>query len=70
MEMDNSEQLQNDYLYNSNIHFKFRDSGEYNDLIMKTLNSVIMRIEHKVGNKTIYEKFEEKMEKLFEMVTD
>lgn len=44
MEMDKSDQLQNDYLYNSNIHFKFRDSGEYNDLIMKTLNSVIMRI--------------------------
>jgi len=43
-EIDNSDQMMNDYLYNTDIVFKFRDNGEYNDLIMRSINEVIRRI--------------------------
>lgn len=57
-EIDNTDQLMNDYLYNSEIIFKFRDSGEYNDLIMRSINEVLRKIEKRVRSKSIYEKFE------------
>jgi hypothetical protein len=69
-EIDNTDQLMNDYLYNSEIVFKFRDSGEYNDLIMRSINEVLRKIEKRVRSKSIYEKFEEKMGKVFESVFD
>jgi hypothetical protein len=69
-EIDNTDQPQNDYLFNSGVCFKFRESGEYNDLIMRLLNEIIKKIEFKVGTKTVYQKFEEKMERMFESVLD
>lgn len=56
-EIDNTDQPLNDYLFNSAIIFKFRDSGEYNDLIMRLINEILKKIELKVGNRTIYQKF-------------
>ncbi len=37
-EIDNSEILANDYFFDSDIHFEYRESGRYDDLIMKFLN--------------------------------
>lgn len=53
--------LVNDYLYNSSVVFKYRENGEYNDCIMKSLNEVLNKIGNKIKNKTIFEKFEEKL---------
>jgi hypothetical protein len=69
-EIDNTDQPINDYLFNSSVCFKFRDSGEYNDLIMILINEILTKIENRVGNKTVYEKFEERMERLFDSVLD
>jgi hypothetical protein len=69
-EVDNTDQPQNDYVFNSAVCFKFRESGEYNDLIMRLINEIIKKIDLKVGNRTVYQKFEEKMERLFESVLD
>lgn len=56
-EIDNTDQPLNDYLFNSAISFKFRESGEYNDLIMRLINEILKKIEFKVGNRTVYQKF-------------
>ena len=69
-EIDNTDQPLNDYLFNSAINFKFRENGDYNDLIMRLINELLKKIEFKVGNKTIYQKFEEKMERMFDCVLD
>jgi hypothetical protein len=69
-EIDNTDQLSNDYIYNSPVAFKYRETGEYNDLIMRIINEVLNKIDFKVGNKTIYEKFEDKMGRLFENIMD
>lgn len=53
-EIDNTDQLTNDYVYNSPVAFKFRETGEYNDLIMKTINEVQKKIECKIGNRSVY----------------
>lgn len=37
---------------------------------MKTINEVQRKIEFKFGNRSVYEKFEDKMETLFENVKD
>lgn len=69
-EIDKSGELVNDYLYNSSINFVLRETGEYNDLIMRSVNEVLTKIECRVRNRTIYEKFEHKMEQLFQAVSD
>jgi len=43
-DVDNTDQLVNDYLYNSSIVFKFKEGAEYNDLIMRTINEVLKKI--------------------------
>jgi hypothetical protein len=53
-EVDNSDQLANDYLTASPLPWRYRESGEYNDLIMLTLNEVLTKIETKVRGKSIY----------------
>jgi hypothetical protein len=37
-EVNYSGELVNDYLYNSTINFVLRETGEYNDLIMRSVN--------------------------------
>jgi hypothetical protein len=43
-ETDNTDQPFNDYLSGSKVHFKFRESGEYNDLIMMLINEILKKI--------------------------
>ena len=40
-EFDDTDNISNNYLYKSNVVFKYRESGEYNDLIMRTINEAI-----------------------------
>ena len=35
------EVLSNDFFYNSDITLKYRESGNYNDIIMRVLNEII-----------------------------
>lgn len=69
-EIDNTDQLINDYVYTSPVVFRYRESGEYSDLVMRMLNEVLRRLNLRVGTRTIYEKFEDKMGRLFENVME
>jgi hypothetical protein len=40
-EINNMEVLSNDFFYNSDIAIKYRESGNYNDVIMRVLNEII-----------------------------
>ena len=33
--------LENDFLYNNKLIFKYRENGNYNDIIMQTLNKLM-----------------------------
>ena len=48
-EIDNSEILANDYFFSSDIHFEYRESGRYDDLIMRLINEVLTKIDMKVS---------------------
>lgn len=43
-EVNYSGELVNDYLYNSTINFALRETAEYNDLIMRSVNEIITKI--------------------------
>lgn len=54
--IDNREALTNDFLLKSDVVFTYRESGNYNDLIMKFLNFAMKSIDEKdSSNKTAYE---------------
>lgn len=36
------ENLPNDFIYNSAVVWEHRNSGDYNDLIMRTLNEMVL----------------------------
>ena len=40
-EINNMEVLSNDFFFNSDIVFEYRENGNYNDLIMRVLNEII-----------------------------
>jgi hypothetical protein len=40
-EFDDTDNIAHNYLYKSNVIFKYRENGEYNDLIMRTINEAI-----------------------------
>lgn len=75
-EIDNIEALENDLFYYSDdsFGFEYRESGNYNDLIMKLVNQLMKRIDDKenkpvVGNNkipTFYEQFYEFIQHCFE----
>ena len=44
-ESDNLDLLENDFLYENDIIFKYRDDGNYNDMIMKVLNKAMEQID-------------------------
>lgn len=46
-EIDNSEALSNNYFTNSKIVFEYRDSANYNDLIMLMLNDLMGIVDSK-----------------------
>lgn len=56
-EIDNTDQLSNDYVYTSPVVFRFRESADYTDLIMRMLNDVLRKLDLKVGGRTVSEKF-------------
>lgn len=39
--MDNFDNFTNDFLYFNEIIFKYRESGNYNDMIMKVINKAM-----------------------------
>lgn len=53
-EVDNTDLTTNNFLYKSEVRFKFRDNGEYNDLIMGTINEAMARIESKQEGKSVF----------------
>jgi hypothetical protein len=44
-EVDNSEAISNNYFARSSIVFEYRDSGNYNDLIMRMINDLMQTID-------------------------
>ena len=38
---NNFEQLANDFLYSNKLIFKYRENGNYNDMIMKVINKTL-----------------------------
>ena len=71
--IDNRESLDNDLLLKCDeVNFSFRESGNYNDLIMRFLNWVMESMDEKEDNSrfTPYEEFDKYMSTLFEMVHD
>lgn len=53
-EVDNTELPSNNFLFKSEVRFKFRENGEYNDLIMGTINEAMTRIEAKQEGKSVF----------------
>jgi hypothetical protein len=43
-EVDNIESLTNNYFTSSSIYFEYRESGNYNDLIMMMINDLISKV--------------------------
>jgi hypothetical protein len=41
--IDNSQMVQNDYIYSSEVAFEYREDGRYEDLIMRLINEIIAR---------------------------
>ena len=39
--INNIDELTNDFIYNSNVAWEYRENGNYNDLIMRLINEVI-----------------------------
>ena len=70
-EVDNIEALPNNYLNDSKVVFEFRESGNYNDLIMQMINEVMGKIDEPAHEETSnYQDFESFMSSLFEKVED
>lgn len=40
-EINNMEMLSNDFFYNSDIVLKYRENGNYNDIIMRVINDMV-----------------------------
>ena len=57
--IDNTESLENDLLQKSDVVFTFRESGNYNDLIMRLINWMMVSVDSKEqdSKKTVYEEF-------------
>jgi hypothetical protein len=72
------ELLSNNEVVNNKINFEYRSSGNYNDLIMEMVNTLISTInrgenketEAEHSSKTLYAEFETHMTRIFEKVED
>ena len=53
-EVDNTEQPCFDYLNDCSVSFRFRESGDYSDLIMRVVNEVLRKVDVRNGNSTAY----------------
>ena len=49
--INNFEDLDNDFIYNSDIIWEYREDGNYNDIIMRVLNEVILLADKTAENK-------------------
>jgi hypothetical protein len=69
-EVDNMGLLAHNYFAHSQLVFEYRESGNYNDLIMKMLNDVFSRLDQKssFGKGTNFNDFKRSMTELFESV--
>jgi hypothetical protein len=68
--IDNSQMVQNDYVYSSAVAFEFRQSGRYEDLIMRFINEMMTRCDVEVPSKendslTNYKDFYNVMDETF-----
>lgn len=74
--INNFDSLANDFLINAGITFRYRESGNYNDIIMMTINKALSQLnqpsKEKKDNKylTHYQDFEKEMTELFEKTED
>ncbi len=41
--IDNSQMVQNDYIFSSEVYFEYREDGRYEDLIMRFINEIMKR---------------------------
>jgi hypothetical protein len=53
-EFDDTDNVAHSFLHASSVVFKYRESGEYNDLIMRTINQAINCIEARADNKSVF----------------
>jgi hypothetical protein len=69
--IDNSQMVQNDYIYSSEVSFEYREDGRYEDLIMRLINELMKRCnaEDRSGD-TNYKVFENMMEETFKKSFD
>lgn len=73
-EVDNIEALENDaFFYSKDSYgFEYRESGNYNDLIMRLMNDLMAKIDQKDSDgkstQTIFNQFYETMQRFFEKV--
>lgn len=67
-EINNIEVLSNDFFYNSNIPLEYRESGNYNDIIMQVLNELISLADSTKGGQeqvTVFKDFDNYITDLF-----
>jgi hypothetical protein len=75
-EINNIEVLSNDFFYNSDIVLEYRESGNYNDIIMRVLNEIISLADAPSGQAqpgepmNNFHDFDDFVTKLFERVYD
>lgn len=67
--------MANDYFFSSEINFEFRQSGRYDDLIMRFINEILTKIDVKVApdqnsELTMFKEFENNMSGIFEKSFD
>ncbi len=68
-EIDNLEEMQNNYFNNSKVYFEYREDGNYNDVIMKVVNDLLERIDIlNPSERTNYQEFDYLMSTLFNKV--
>lgn len=68
-EIDNIEEMENNYFNNSKLGFEFRKDGNYNDIIMKVVNDLLERIDtHNDNGRTNHQEFDRLMNSLFSKV--
>jgi glutaredoxin-related protein len=74
-EMDNLGALSNTYFCNSSVGFEYRESGNYNDLVMRMLNDILSRLDQPSPflpsrRSTNFTDFKKYMTELFESVEE
>ena len=72
-EIDNMGALDNNYFTFSDVVFEYRQSGNYNDLIMRMMNDIVSRIDaksHLAKGMTNYQDFKNYMTTIFNHIEE